>query len=205
MNLAESHQLLVYAAAFDNRKFDDATVVAWQSVLADIDAASAMEAVRQHFGGSTEYLMPGHVRTGALNIHAAQEKAAAHEAQVARMRAIDGGYHGDQAQTDGHSERSADVAALVGRVAAALPQPDTHQRALSRARRERGRPYAPPTKTKPGHKRKPKDWPEPSSDDVAAMTLRYLRDGYSPTEVAERLYVSKRWCERALRGPVAAS
>lgn len=61
MNLAETHDLLTLAAAFDNRKFGDETVAAWREVLRRESFEDARDAVLHHFRTSTEYLMPAHI------------------------------------------------------------------------------------------------------------------------------------------------
>jgi hypothetical protein len=62
VNLAETHDLLTFVAVFDNRRFDDANVWAWQLVLADLPFTECHTAVGRHFTASTEYLMPAHIR-----------------------------------------------------------------------------------------------------------------------------------------------
>ena len=37
-------------------------VRAWQTVLADADAADVMEAIRRHYAEHTERIMPAHIR-----------------------------------------------------------------------------------------------------------------------------------------------
>lgn len=68
MNLQETHALLIFVASIDNRKFDDATVAAWQTILADVAHDDAQFAVIDHFALKTDYLMPAHVRAGAVAI-----------------------------------------------------------------------------------------------------------------------------------------
>ncbi len=68
MNLAQTHDLLMFIAAYDNRRFDDATVYAWQEAVNDIPFDDARRAVIDHFRESREYLMPVHVRQGAVRI-----------------------------------------------------------------------------------------------------------------------------------------
>lgn len=68
MNLAETHDLLTLIAAYDNRRFDDATVLAWHPILASATFEDCRTAVTRHFATSTEYLMPAHVNRGAIEI-----------------------------------------------------------------------------------------------------------------------------------------
>lgn len=62
VNLADTNDLLTFIARFDNRRFDDATVLAWHPVVADLTLADCQQAVAQHFGTSDAYLMPVHIR-----------------------------------------------------------------------------------------------------------------------------------------------
>lgn len=68
MNFDEAAAVLALAAAYDNRKVSDPTIVAWQAALADVDGADALAAVVAHHSNSGEYLMPVHVRRGAETI-----------------------------------------------------------------------------------------------------------------------------------------
>lgn len=74
MNLAETHDLLTFAAVIDNRRFDDATVAAWQSILPKIDIDDALEAARRHYAASLDYLTPAHIAAGASKV--SDERAA---------------------------------------------------------------------------------------------------------------------------------
>lgn len=83
MNLVETHDLLTLAAKYDNRRFDDATVMAWQEVLADLPFDDCRTAVVSHFATSAEYLMPVHIVHGATEIDRGRRRRIRelHEAQ----------------------------------------------------------------------------------------------------------------------------
>lgn len=68
MNLQETTDLLVRIQIIDNRRFEEATVLAWHELVADLDFPAAVEAVRLHFRESTAYLVPAHVRQGVERI-----------------------------------------------------------------------------------------------------------------------------------------
>lgn len=175
--------VLTKCAAYDQRTVGEVDVMAWHDVLARTDRADALEAVRLHYAEHTQRAMPADVRRLAAGIRDVRQ---GRERQ--QQRAIGAG--------PTVRDRSAEVTALVHTVATALPKPDLHQRAMDRARRERGRPDKPaPKQKKP---RRPADHPPPATDDVARMATRYLVDGRTPQDVSERLYVSRRWCERTL-------
>ncbi|WP_165942740.1 hypothetical protein [Micromonospora sp. KC721] len=75
-------------------------------------------------------------------------------------------------------------------------EPETARaRALARARACRRETGAEPP---PRRGRRPAPRPpagaEPVSDSVAALATRYLVDGYTPDEVAERFGVNRGWC-----------
>lgn len=68
MNLQETTDLLVRIQIIDNRRFEEATVLAWHELVEDLDFRIAVEAVRLHFRESTAYLVPAHVRRGVERI-----------------------------------------------------------------------------------------------------------------------------------------
>jgi hypothetical protein len=68
MNLGEANRLLTYAAAIDSRHIDDATVIAWHGIVGDLQLSDCLEAVRRHFAGSKDWLMPAHIRELAIKI-----------------------------------------------------------------------------------------------------------------------------------------
>jgi hypothetical protein len=69
VNLAEVNRLLAYVSAVDGRRVDDTTVIAWQSILGELELDDCLEAVRGHFARSTDWLMPANVRTMVGLIH----------------------------------------------------------------------------------------------------------------------------------------
>ncbi|WP_054682616.1 hypothetical protein [Microbacterium sp. No. 7] len=64
MNIQETAALLTRIQIIDNRRFEEATVLAWHELVADLDYGLAVEAVGLHFRESTAYLAPAHVRDG---------------------------------------------------------------------------------------------------------------------------------------------
>lgn len=71
MNIQETTELLTRIQIIDNRRVEEATVLAWFELVGDLDLAPALEAVRLHFRDSTEYLKPAHVRAGIERIRVA--------------------------------------------------------------------------------------------------------------------------------------
>jgi len=116
VNLAETHDLLTYAASVDNRRFDDATVMAWQQILAELSFADCRSATAAHFATSVEYLMPVHIRLGALAVVRDRKRVVRELAEAAERRAIES----DPTRRD----RSADVAALIAQLRDRLPPTD---------------------------------------------------------------------------------
>lgn len=115
MNRAETHDLLAFIAAYDNRRFDDATVLAWHAVFAETEFADSRAAVIDHFATSDAYLMPVHVRRGADAAkrdrrRRARERgeALALEAELAKPR----------------RDRSEDVRKLIAELRDSLPDGD---------------------------------------------------------------------------------
>lgn len=125
MNIAETTQALALAQAFDNRTVGEVNIRAWFSVLSEADAADVMAAIRDHYAGTTEWIMPAHIRA-AVSVMVQRRAAAAQATGWAP------GQHGvpkDQAVpevTSGPrlalSDLPAAVADLVARVRADLPE-----------------------------------------------------------------------------------
>lgn len=142
MNLAETHDLLVFVAMFDNRRFDDANVAAWQLILADLPSVECHTAVSRHFATSTEYLMPAHIRTLVKVIRDEQRPKSAPIALPSR-------FEPDVERNLRIKRGVAQCREVIGplmreierRRAAEAPEPtedeERRNRALERARRER--------------------------------------------------------------------
>lgn len=62
MNDSEAAMLLALAASYDRRTVGVADARAWAAVLADVSLDEGLDAVKAHYGASTEWLMPAHVR-----------------------------------------------------------------------------------------------------------------------------------------------
>ncbi|MEV0015403.1 zinc finger domain-containing protein [Streptomyces tendae] len=67
MTPSETAELLGLAAAFDRRTVGKADVLAWQTILADIDYTAARNAVTAHYGTETRWIMPADIRQHVLN------------------------------------------------------------------------------------------------------------------------------------------
>jgi hypothetical protein len=64
MNIQETTDLLTRIQIIDNRRVEEATVLAWFELVGDLDHGMAVEAAKLHFRESTAYLTPAHVRAG---------------------------------------------------------------------------------------------------------------------------------------------
>ncbi|NUP19241.1 MAG: hypothetical protein HOZ81_24745 [Streptomyces sp.] len=62
MTPAETAELLGLCAAFDRRTIGKTDVLAWQTVLADIDPDAAKQAVTAHYAAETRWIMPADIR-----------------------------------------------------------------------------------------------------------------------------------------------
>lgn len=62
MNIQQTTELLTRIQIIDNRKVEEATVLAWHELVGDLDFDMAVEAAKLHFRESTAYLTPAHVR-----------------------------------------------------------------------------------------------------------------------------------------------
>jgi hypothetical protein len=116
MNLAETSQLLALIARYDNRKADDATVVAWHAVLGDLDVADCRAAVVAHIGTADAYLMPVHIRRGVAEIERERHRVE-REAREAAQKEI-------EAADPTRHDRSAAVRALIDQLRTELPEGD---------------------------------------------------------------------------------
>jgi len=116
VNLAETHALLTLAATLDNRRFDDAAVVAWQEILADQPFDDCRTAVIRHFASTTDYLLPAHVIRGATELD--RERRRQH--REARERDGQRALEADPTRRD----RSAEVRALIAELRDSLPEGD---------------------------------------------------------------------------------
>lgn len=76
MNRSETATLLSVVASFNNRTVGEADVIAWHSVLDDIDFGVAEQAVRRHYKGSADWIMPVHVRRLVEEIELEERRAA---------------------------------------------------------------------------------------------------------------------------------
>lgn len=123
MNLAETNDLLTFISSYDRRRFDDATVIAWQLVVADLPYGDCRAAVVEHFTNSTDYLMPVHVVRGATEIDRNRRKAIREAREREEQLAIEA----DPSRRD----RSEDVKALLADLRDQLPagDPDKLRRA----------------------------------------------------------------------------
>lgn len=68
MNLSGAARVLAAAAAFDKRTVGDADAIAWADALHHLDPADCIRAVADHYGRSSEYLMPSHIRVRVREI-----------------------------------------------------------------------------------------------------------------------------------------
>lgn len=88
MNLVETNDLLTLIAGVDNRRIDDAMVMVWREILADLSFADCRAAVVQHLRTSDDYLMPVHVRRAAVDIDR-ERRRTVREAAEAERRALE--------------------------------------------------------------------------------------------------------------------
>lgn len=62
MTRTEAALALAYAAAFDRRTVGVTDAEAWAEALSGISLDDAKAAIAEHYGASTDYLMPAHIR-----------------------------------------------------------------------------------------------------------------------------------------------
>lgn len=74
MTPSQTAELLTFCAAFDRRTIGKADVLAWHTVLADIDYDAARHAVTAHYATETRWIMPADIRQ-AVRKHRADTAA----------------------------------------------------------------------------------------------------------------------------------
>jgi hypothetical protein len=177
----DAARALAHAAAFDCRRVGKTDSAAWYAIIGNYELADCIEAITEHYRHETRYIMPSDVRA---YVQAKRDKEQSKQT-VAQRREIEA------------APRSPKVTALIQELVEKLPQMDPQQKAIKRARKERARPL-PKTKSRDKNiAKQPKDYPPPAGQDVAAFARAYLKYGYTPEEVSQRLHVSKRWCQTA--------
>lgn len=138
MNLVETHDLLTLIAKYDNRRFDDATVIAWRELLADLPFDDCRAAALAHFGRTEKYLMPFNIIQGASDLDRNRRRILREQREAAGQRELEA-----RPTTD----RSVELRAAIRDM---LPpgDPDKLRRpeplAWDRAREREGRPDAGP-------------------------------------------------------------
>ena len=132
MNLAETDQLLTLMSNLDNRKVDDATVLAWHEILHDLPFEDCRDAVTEHYTTSGDWLMPVHIVRGARELERKRIRAANEARAIAEAPATD-----PRPLTD----RSAEIRAEVDKVRSVLPEgdPDSLRYGTKYWRRNRAR------------------------------------------------------------------
>lgn len=116
MNLTEAAVVLAKAAAFDRRTVGDADILAWHDALSDVAAGDCLAAVTEHYRGSTEWLMPAHVRRIANDLNRARRQQAREQREAADLQAA--------IAASPLRDRAADVTALVEQLRDRLPASD---------------------------------------------------------------------------------
>ena len=185
--------VLTKASAFDQRTIGETDVMAWHEVLVDIAVDDALAAVTEHYRDSSTRLWPADLRRIAAGIDHRRRGAE-------RRREIEAVAEQEQLGRGPAVDRHAETAALLGEVLARVSSPDAdpvRERALARARKERGRPA--PTPPRQRYQPRKPTFTGPQTYEMEALVLRYLLDGYTPEQASERFSVSKKWCQRALR------
>lgn len=116
MNRTETSVLLSLVRSYDNRKADDAAVLAWHAVLHDLDLIDCQQAVVKHMGTSDAYLMPVHIVRLVAELDRERRKAI-REARESELLEIE---QADPTRRD----RSDAVKQLISELRERLPEGD---------------------------------------------------------------------------------
>jgi hypothetical protein len=76
MTETDMKRVLARASAYDNRRPDALVVEAWLAAIGDLDPADALDAVVTHYGESTDWIRPGHIRAIVRRVRAARLRSA---------------------------------------------------------------------------------------------------------------------------------
>jgi hypothetical protein len=68
MNAEQAGQVLAKCASYDRRKTGDADTIAWYQVLGDLAYDDCIAAVIAHYGETTDWIMPAHIRNRVKEI-----------------------------------------------------------------------------------------------------------------------------------------
>src|SRR4051812_31388108 len=116
MDLAEAHDLLTIAAAYDNREPSAAADQAWAAALSHlaVDFDDARQAIIEHYAESTEWIKPAHVGARAQTIRAdryREERRQAKERERAELEAA--GYGPNPENSPPLRDRREDIHRLI--------------------------------------------------------------------------------------------
>lgn len=204
MTPTQAYRVLAKALAYDRRRgtVDDTDAVVWAEGLDGCDLDDCLAAVTDHYREQTEMAMVADIRHRAQAIarrRAGQQRAAL----LATTTAPDGTPLAITSSTaEPARDRTEATRALIRQVAGQLPEMTAHDRAVRRARAERGR--AATSLTRPRQQDKPVkpkriELPKPATSEARAMARAYLDAGWEPAQVSERLGISAKWCRKLAR------
>lgn len=75
MTPADAARLLTLAAAYDRRTIGEADAIAWADALHGLNVEDCAAAIRAHYAGSTEWVMPATVRGAVWKLRADRIRA----------------------------------------------------------------------------------------------------------------------------------
>ncbi len=131
MTPADIADVLTAAALYDGRTVGVTDVAAWHAIIGPYDREDGLAAVVRHYGESTEWMKPAHLKRHILDIRNERAASKAHE-----IRALPSRFEADEIR----DERIADNVRRLAEawsVPAAEKTGDIHAVALARAKRER--------------------------------------------------------------------
>ena len=70
----EVAKLLTMISAIDNRTVGTETVEAWFLIVADLDFDECVKVAFEHFGTTTDYLVPAHIKQGVAKFRKAEQR-----------------------------------------------------------------------------------------------------------------------------------
>jgi hypothetical protein len=119
MTPSAAARVLAAAASFDKRTIGEADAIAWAKALTWLEPDDCIAAVGDHYGRTTDYLMPGHIRGRVREILRDRQE---------RNAAARGLPTGPLAKPETRAETLARVKAEVARVRAEREQHTTERK-----------------------------------------------------------------------------
>lgn len=120
MTPTEAAKVLLLAAAYDNRTFDQLTASAWADALDDLELADCIEGVKRYYRENRAWMMPADIREQVRQL-IRERKVAEIRARHAALEAAETVAHGEPASPEAvrdYREQINEALANIGKMPA---------------------------------------------------------------------------------------